>query len=467
MAAFEQAWLDGLGAERAGAPRAAAGAGRAAPRGLGRPRRPGVDAARPGDGTNSPDRPVRRATTASTVALLAGLASSVGLAIAVIAVRRRCGGPDGRPWPPRRRSPPAVQSRSGDVDATPGFTLPADTSPEAPPAAPGAASRRRHRHAEPPPRSRAAATTAPPEPPAAMSALVRRARAIPTWQVTLGFALLALGFLIAAQLAAQGPRVRYTTQERTPLVETAIELQRQHDLLRDQITALRGEIASLEVQGQGTTELVRELNHQLEEARIAAGLIPLTGTGLVLQLERLDAARPGRRRRGRLPGHGPRHPDRRRRAVARRRRGDRRQRRARHRVDRRPRHRPHDPRQLGVPLAAVPGLGDRTDRPPRAARPVRGLARLHPGPPRDVRARRRVRRAGRGRRARVRRQPDAPRVARGPVREPAGRHEPVAARPAEPAARRGRRVPARPARRRPAPLPDGRRPARDACRPRT
>jgi uncharacterized protein YlxW (UPF0749 family) len=117
-----------------------------------------------------------------------------------------------------------------------------------------------------------------------VSGLVRRLRAIPSWQITLGFALLALGFLIAAQLAAQGPRIRYTTQERTPLVETAIELQRQHDTLRDQITDLRKQIASLEEQGQGTTELVRDLNHQLEQARIAAGLIPLAGTGLVLQL---------------------------------------------------------------------------------------------------------------------------------------------------------------------------------------
>src|SRR4051812_15902434 len=118
----------------------------------------------------------------------------------------------------------------------------------------------------------------------AVSGLARRVRAIPTWQVTLGLALLALGFLIAAQLSAQGPRIRYTTQERAPLVETAIELQRQHDELRDRITRLRAEIASLEEQGQGTTELVRQLNHDLEEARIAAGLIPLTGTGLVLQL---------------------------------------------------------------------------------------------------------------------------------------------------------------------------------------
>lgn len=117
-----------------------------------------------------------------------------------------------------------------------------------------------------------------------MTGLARRLRAIPTWQITLGLALLALGFLVAAQLAAQGPRIRYTTQERAPLVETAIELQRQHDELRDQIAKLRGDIAKLEEQGQGTTELVRQLNSRLEEARIAAGLIPLSGTGLVLQL---------------------------------------------------------------------------------------------------------------------------------------------------------------------------------------
>jgi uncharacterized protein YlxW (UPF0749 family) len=123
-----------------------------------------------------------------------------------------------------------------------------------------------------------------------VSILTSRLRAIPTWQVTLGLALLGLGFLIAAQLAAEGPRVRYTTQERSPLVETALELQRQQDSLKAQISELRAQVQALEEQGQGTTALVRELNDQLAQARIAAGLIPLTGTGLVLRLE--DSDRP-------------------------------------------------------------------------------------------------------------------------------------------------------------------------------
>jgi uncharacterized protein YlxW (UPF0749 family) len=117
-----------------------------------------------------------------------------------------------------------------------------------------------------------------------VTGLAERIRAIPTWQVTLGIALLALGFLIAAQLSAERPRIRYTTQERSPLVETALELQRQQDQLKAEVVALRNQLAILEQQGQGTTELVRELNRELEEARIAAGLLPLTGTGIVLRL---------------------------------------------------------------------------------------------------------------------------------------------------------------------------------------
>jgi uncharacterized protein YlxW (UPF0749 family) len=115
--------------------------------------------------------------------------------------------------------------------------------------------------------------------------MTARLRAIPSWQVTLGAALLGLGFLIAAQLAAEGPRVRYTTQERSPLVETATQLQRRQDELKARILQLRDQIQSTEQAGEGSAELVSQLNDQLQDARIAAGLIPLTGTGIVLQRE--------------------------------------------------------------------------------------------------------------------------------------------------------------------------------------
>jgi uncharacterized protein YlxW (UPF0749 family) len=112
-----------------------------------------------------------------------------------------------------------------------------------------------------------------------------RLRRIPSWQLTLGAALLGLGFLIAAQLASEGPRVRYTTQERSPLLETATELQDQQDALKTRILDLRARIGETEGASEGSAATVRALNDSLQEARIAAGLIPLSGTGVVLQLE--------------------------------------------------------------------------------------------------------------------------------------------------------------------------------------
>jgi uncharacterized protein YlxW (UPF0749 family) len=124
-----------------------------------------------------------------------------------------------------------------------------------------------------------------------VTAVLARLRALPSWQVTLTAALLVLGFLIAAQLAAEGPRVRYTSQERTPLIETALELQAQQGALQARILELRAKIGQLEAEGPGSEALVRELNASLEHARIAGGLIQLTGPGIVFRLE--DADNPG------------------------------------------------------------------------------------------------------------------------------------------------------------------------------
>jgi uncharacterized protein YlxW (UPF0749 family) len=124
-----------------------------------------------------------------------------------------------------------------------------------------------------------------------MTALRARLRAIPSWQVTLAIALLALGFLIAAQLAAEGPRVRYTTQERSTLVETALGLQHEQDALKSQILDLRAKIGQLEAQGAGSDALVRQLNDDVQRARVAAGLVALDGPGIVFRLE--DSGAPG------------------------------------------------------------------------------------------------------------------------------------------------------------------------------
>jgi uncharacterized protein YlxW (UPF0749 family) len=124
-----------------------------------------------------------------------------------------------------------------------------------------------------------------------MTALRARFRAIPSWQVTLAIALLVLGFLIAAQLAAEGPRIRYSTQESSTLIETALGLQAQQDALKAQILDLRSQIGQLEGQGPDADARVKQLNDDLEQARIGGGLIALSGPGIVFRLQ--DAGAPG------------------------------------------------------------------------------------------------------------------------------------------------------------------------------
>lgn len=118
-----------------------------------------------------------------------------------------------------------------------------------------------------------------------MSALLARLRALPSVQVTLAIALLVLGFLIAAQIAGEGPRIRYSTEERSPLIETALGLQAQQEALKAEIVATRARIGELEAQDPGAADSLRRLYAELEAARLSAGLIPLTGPGLALKLE--------------------------------------------------------------------------------------------------------------------------------------------------------------------------------------
>jgi uncharacterized protein YlxW (UPF0749 family) len=110
-------------------------------------------------------------------------------------------------------------------------------------------------------------------------------RSTPTWGITLFVALVALGFLIAAQLRSEMPRVRYTSLERAPLIESALGLQVQQKALQAQIRDLRSRIAGAETGTQGSGATVKQLNDALFQARLSAGLSALQGSGLVVQLE--------------------------------------------------------------------------------------------------------------------------------------------------------------------------------------
>ncbi len=123
-----------------------------------------------------------------------------------------------------------------------------------------------------------------------MSDRLARLRRIPSWQLTLGVALLVLGFLIAAQLRSIVPRTQYSSSELPPLRQTAQELQQAHEQLGQQIQDLRGQIQAAERNSQGNEALIASLNAQLQDARIAAGLVELQGPGVVISLR--DSTQP-------------------------------------------------------------------------------------------------------------------------------------------------------------------------------
>ena len=118
-----------------------------------------------------------------------------------------------------------------------------------------------------------------------MSALVARFRELPSGQVTLSIALLVLGFLIAAQITDEKPRTQYSTQERAPLIQTALDLQTKQETLKTQILDLRKRIGDLEAQDPGAAQSLRQLYADLEDARLAAGLIAISGPGVAFRLE--------------------------------------------------------------------------------------------------------------------------------------------------------------------------------------
>jgi uncharacterized protein YlxW (UPF0749 family) len=118
-----------------------------------------------------------------------------------------------------------------------------------------------------------------------MSTILARVRRLPTVQVTLSLALVVLGFLVAAQVAGEKPRSQYSTQERAPLIQSALDLQTRQEALKAQIVDLRRRIGELEAQDPGAAASLRQLYADLEEARLAAGLIGITGPGLAFRLE--------------------------------------------------------------------------------------------------------------------------------------------------------------------------------------
>ena len=190
---------------------------------------------------------------------------------------------------------------------------------------------------------------------------------------------------------SEGPRIRYTSLERTPLVETALDLQAQQENLKQQVLDLRTAIQQLEAAGQGGTARHARPQRPAPEGADRRRARRDERPGRRDPADRLDAARAPGRELARLPRVGPGRPRGGRGAVARGRGGGRRERRAGHDLHRGRGHRRLGARQLGLSRAPVRRQGHRAGTDVRLAARVARLRRLRPQPLGDVRDRHLVR----------------------------------------------------------------------------
>ncbi|HLQ61682.1 MAG TPA: DUF881 domain-containing protein [Candidatus Acidoferrales bacterium] len=106
----------------------------------------------------------------------------------------------------------------------------------------------------------------------------------PAGYLLVALAALALGYLLSSQVRTQLLVPSNRVARNQALVRSVHDLERTNAAYRDRISALRNEIAGLEAQAAQRSAEARQLNEKVAELRQHAGLTPLHGPGVVVEL---------------------------------------------------------------------------------------------------------------------------------------------------------------------------------------
>lgn len=106
----------------------------------------------------------------------------------------------------------------------------------------------------------------------------------PQWAVSIGVALAVVGFVGAAQWNSSVARQRFTSSAQQVLTAQALDLQREQDQLRDQIAQAQEQIRMFQEADAGSRTAIEQLNAELDAARLATGLTPVRGPGVVVEI---------------------------------------------------------------------------------------------------------------------------------------------------------------------------------------
>ena len=95
---------------------------------------------------------------------------------------------------------------------------------------------------------------------------------------------LAVGFLLAGQVKAQLLTPSNQVARNQALVHSVQDLERKNESDRSQIASLRAQIDALEAQAAGRSDTTRALQSQVADLRAHAGLTPVHGPGVEVDL---------------------------------------------------------------------------------------------------------------------------------------------------------------------------------------
>lgn len=118
----------------------------------------------------------------------------------------------------------------------------------------------------------------------------RRRLTRPQWAISVAVGLAFIGFVGAAQWNSALTRQEFITSAQRVLTSEAEQLQRQQESLRSEIEATDARVQSFQAADAGSQAVLSKLNADLLAARLATGLDPVRGPGVVIEIA--DSQRP-------------------------------------------------------------------------------------------------------------------------------------------------------------------------------
>ena len=107
----------------------------------------------------------------------------------------------------------------------------------------------------------------------------------PRWAVSIALALGLIGFVGAAQWNSSLARQVFVTSAQRVLITEAEQAQREQERLRAEITDAEARVRSFQERDAGSQTAQERLNQELAAARLAIGLAPVVGPGMVLEID--------------------------------------------------------------------------------------------------------------------------------------------------------------------------------------